>query len=158
MDTEEAHSLEVMYTCENPNTHEEISLLPDGKGLSTQVTEENKMNYIAALTKHLLCDRVQPYLRPLSLGFFDVFSPDMLKMLSDDQLRTLLSGEQHIDVENLITYAISICFIHHTSLYPCSPPLDTSVLNLPIQTAESLETIRPSSSSSNSFAIFPNLI
>ena len=100
MDTEDARDLELTFA-EEDHRGRLVPLIRRGE--KTKVTEKNKMDYIKQLTNYRLITRTAPILEMFKAGFNDVLAEAALSTeLSADHLRTLLCGEMHIDVEELI--------------------------------------------------------
>merc|ERR1712226_546309 len=73
-------------------------LVPGGS--DKEVTNDNYPEYLEALLKYRMLDRVKPQLNELLLGFFDVIPEPLLTVFDFQELELLMCGMPTIDVED----------------------------------------------------------
>ncbi|KAK3701762.1 hypothetical protein LTR37_015282 [Vermiconidia calcicola] len=66
-----------------------------------QVTADNQLEYVRKYIKWLTIDSVAPQWHAFEKGFFSVIDSSTLKMLSPDDLRRIVEGSDHLDINEL---------------------------------------------------------
>mmetsp|Transcript_26832 Transcript_26832/g.40608 ORF Transcript_26832/g.40608 Transcript_26832/m.40608 type:complete len:741 (-) Transcript_26832:665-2887(-) len=90
--------LDFTTTKEVMDTKEEVELVPGGA--NKEVTNDNYPEYLEALLKYRMLDRVKPQLNELLLGFFDVIPEPLLTVFDFQELELLMCGLPEIDMDD----------------------------------------------------------
>lgn len=75
-----------------------VDLVPNGSNID--VTTENLPEYLEAMLKYRLIDRIKPQLTELLLGFFDVIPEPLMTIFDFQELELLMCGLPVIDIED----------------------------------------------------------
>lgn len=76
----------------------EHELVPGGA--SVDVTDANKVEFVALKFRHLVFGRVEAVLQPFLTGIFEVIPRSLLMLFDPEELDYLLSGSDEIDIED----------------------------------------------------------
>jgi len=92
--------LDFTTTIEIMDQKEEVELVKGGKDI--EVTNDNYLEYLEAVLKYRMLDRVRPQLNELLLGFFDVIPEPLLTVFDFQELELIMCGLPEIDMDDWI--------------------------------------------------------
>jgi len=70
-------------------------------GSNTEVTEENKGEYVRLVAQHRMTGAIEPQLEALLEGFHELVPKDLIAIFNERELELLISGLPDIDLEDL---------------------------------------------------------
>ncbi|CAB55856.1 HECT-type ubiquitin-protein ligase E3 Pub2 [Schizosaccharomyces pombe] len=75
-----------------------VDLIPNGRNIA--VNNQNKMNYLKALTEHKLVTSTEEQFNALKGGLNELIPDSVLQIFNENELDTLLNGKRDIDVQD----------------------------------------------------------
>ena len=75
-----------------------VDLVPGGRDI--EVTEQNKSQYVQALSHHRMTAGIEEQIQAFLKGFYDLIPPELISMFNERELELLISGLPDIDMDD----------------------------------------------------------